>query len=57
MRLSLLVRLIIEFSAQQMSQANDPLAEKELQIQIPSMSNLSISISTSSWFPLPWSSW
>jgi hypothetical protein len=30
MRLSLLVRLIIESSDQQMSQANDPLAEKKL---------------------------
>jgi hypothetical protein len=34
MRLSLLVRLIIEWSAQQMSQANDPLAEKKLQLEI-----------------------
>jgi hypothetical protein len=37
MRLSLLVRLIIESSAQQMSQANDPVAEKRLQLEVESL--------------------
>jgi hypothetical protein len=37
MRLSLLVRLIIESSVQQMSQAKNPLAEKKLPLEIDSL--------------------